>query len=335
MSSQPSPVYGIPVQGQQMAYQPQQQQQQQGFYQHQGAHPHGQPGPYQQMPPQRRGLDGGFDGEGGPKWSVKVGSCCFEIPVYLSYYLPILWVFTLIQTVRAYAGTDDLGPMVARDAFVVVLILPLTVLLHEMGHCMGAKSVNTSVKQILLWPLGGLAFIGCTPSRCADIWVAFAGPLTHAPMFLGWWGLAAAAEPDCTKVMVDQYGTRFCGAEHVDEWHGFWYMTFERCMWLQVILAAFNLLVPAYPLDGGRILANCLTYCLAPVTAAYVTMGVCALCCIGLFVASILYYGFSLGAVLNVLFISAFIGYSNWKLYECVKSGAIDSHPLFHRGQQD
>lgn len=42
------------------------------------------------------------------------------------------------------------------------------------------------VQGILLWPLGGLAFIGHTAGPKADMWVAVAGPLTHAPMVAFW-----------------------------------------------------------------------------------------------------------------------------------------------------
>lgn len=49
-------------------------------------------------------------------------------------------------------------------------VLLLTVLIHELGHCLAARSVGSEVQGILLWPLGGLAFIGKTPGPKGKWW---------------------------------------------------------------------------------------------------------------------------------------------------------------------
>ena len=66
------------------------------------------------------------------------------------------------------------------------------VLLHELCHCLMARRLGMPVASILLWPLGGLAYIGRAPSACADLKVAAAGPASHVPQVLLWWSLWAA-----------------------------------------------------------------------------------------------------------------------------------------------
>ena len=51
--------------------------------------------------------------------------------------------------------------------------------------------VGAEVHYILLWPLGGLAFVGHSSSPARDLFVAIAGPLTHIPQVLVWVGILA------------------------------------------------------------------------------------------------------------------------------------------------
>ena len=53
--------------------------------------------------------------------------------------------------------------------------------------------IGADVHGILLWPLGGLAFVGHSGTPARDIFVAVSGPLTHIPMFLVWFSALAIA----------------------------------------------------------------------------------------------------------------------------------------------
>jgi len=56
-----------------------------------------------------------------------------------------------------------------------------TVYIHELGHCFAAKRVGGTVDHILLWPLGGLAYVAHSSGHREDIFVAVAGLLHTSP----------------------------------------------------------------------------------------------------------------------------------------------------------
>ena len=117
----------------------------------------------------------------------------------------------------------------------VVVNIPLlftTVLVHELGHCFATRKVGGEVAGILLWPLGGLAYIGHSGDAKDDLIVSIAGPLTHIPQALLWYGLSQA----------------FTRGTFMD-------MLCVQALWLNISLMLFNLFIPCYPLDGGRIFA--------------------------------------------------------------------------------
>ena len=60
------------------------------------------------------------------------------------------------------------------------------------GHCFATRKVGGEVHGILLWPLGGLAYIGHSGDAKDDLIVSIAGPLTHIPQALLWYGLSQA-----------------------------------------------------------------------------------------------------------------------------------------------
>lgn len=112
----------------------------------------------------------------------------------------------------------------------------LIVLLHEFGHALACRSVGGRAEQIVLWPLGGVAYVAPPPRPGAVLWSIVAGPLVNVIL-----------APVLTAVML-------AGDS------GNWMQTapdfyfFIRAIWFaNLALLIFNLL-PVYPLDGGKIL---------------------------------------------------------------------------------
>eukprot|EP00775_Hariotina_reticulata_P003588 gene3588-3854_t len=159
-------------------------------------------------------------------------------------------------------------------------ILLFTILVHELGHCLAARQVGGEAHSILLWPLGGLAFIGHDKGPKADIWVAVAGPLTHVPMTIFWLLMLLLATWVAYRtthitllwpnpLTTETLGIAICVGAVV----------------LNITVFAFNLLVPAYPLDGGRILVDSLLTCgVADTTACKITIAVAAPIAVGIIV---------------------------------------------------
>ncbi len=151
------------------------------------------------------------------------------IPIRLHWTFFLLVVF--VAAVDASGGTDrvlsGLAWMVALFASVVV---------HEFAHCLVARRRGANVLGIVLFPLGGMSQLERMPEAPADeLAVAVVGPLTSVAM--GSLLLLAGAVTG-SHVWPP---TLFVGS---------WW---ARLGWLNLLLGAFNLL-PALPMDGGRVL---------------------------------------------------------------------------------
>lgn len=105
------------------------------------------------------------------------------------------------------------------------------------------------VRLILLWPLGGVAYLSLfgQANPTADAMIAIAGPLTHVPQVLFWSMLLAVSN-----------GGKFEYLSIPLTWSSLWLHICHGALILQFVIFLFNLL-PAFPLDGGRILAAFLT----------------------------------------------------------------------------
>lgn len=110
------------------------------------------------------------------------------------------------------------------------------VLLHEFGHALACRSVGGRAERIVLWPLGGIAYVAPPPRPGPVLWSIVAGPLVNvalAPLLLGLLWLALLA--DWPQSRPDQY------------------VFLSTITAINVGLLVLNLL-PIYPLDGGQIL---------------------------------------------------------------------------------
>jgi len=153
----------------------------------------------------------------------------FGIPVYVSpYWFIIAGVFCVIYANDLSAALSGNIRYVVAAAFVVLLYL--SVLVHELSHSVVARGFGLPVRRILLHPLGGISEIereAPTPGR--EFAVAGAGPaLSLALGGLGW-GLAQLVPDGVTGALIRQL------------------------MFANIIVGVFNLL-PGLPLDGGRML---------------------------------------------------------------------------------
>jgi Zn-dependent protease len=116
------------------------------------------------------------------------------------------------------------------------------VLTHEYGHALACRQVGGQANQIVLWPLGGVAYVDPPQRPGATLWSIAAGPLVNVvllPVFFGLTVVASAAKWRQTMPNLD----RFLFAILV----------------IDVALLIFNIL-PIYPLDGGQILRSVLWY---------------------------------------------------------------------------
>ncbi|HEX2973764.1 MAG TPA: site-2 protease family protein [Tepidisphaeraceae bacterium] len=161
------------------------------------------------------------------------------------------------------------------------------VLLHEFGHCFTARAFGGTAEEILMWPLGGLAYTNPPHRPGPTFLTAAAGPLVNATLCL----LVAIALWSLTGHLVSL--NPFHALPHTDSTHWpavafFLHWTF----FTSYILLLFNLL-PIYPLDGGQMLQAALWPKLGFYKAsafAYATgmVGAVALAVVGLILGKLL-----------------------------------------------
>jgi Zn-dependent protease/CBS domain-containing protein len=157
------------------------------------------------------------------------------------------WTFFLLLAFFAFIGYQAAGSLVgALTATLTIVALFLCVLLHEFGHSLVAQRLGIEIHSITLLPIGGVSNLESLPEKPADeVKITVAGPLVNvvlAPVFFGV-GLLFGAVP---RIPADL----FTGIGSVGQF--FFYLGY-----LNIVLAVFNLL-PAFPLDGGRILRGLL-----------------------------------------------------------------------------
>ena len=234
----------------------------------------------------------------------------FGIPVKLHALFP---AYIVVTTVLGFLGaTFEEGVL----AFLVNgPVLFGTVLVHELGHCFATWHVGGEVHEILLWPLGGLAYVGHDGDAGAEVKVALAGPLTHLPQTLIW--LILLAIGDAGDVSLRTTGDFFADL-------------CRDAIVLNLLLFLFNLCVPAYPLDGGRILSAGLLLAGVPVHAAANITVIAS----GVFGLLIVVLGF---VYLNFLAVFVGGGSSARRITSSgrVADGRLDQHPVFAKYVED
>jgi Zn-dependent protease len=142
--------------------------------------------------------------------------------------------FLLVGLVIAVDSSAGEAAMVVGLAWIVALFT--SVVAHEIAHCIVARRRGARVLGIVLFPLGGLSQVDAMPTAPGDeLAVAVVGPLTSLAigLLLLVGGLLAGAHVWPPTLFV-----------------GSWW---ARLGWLNLLLGAFNLL-PALPMDGGRVL---------------------------------------------------------------------------------
>lgn len=172
------------------------------------------------------------------KWSFPLARVAgIDIKVHASFFL-----------ILGFAGLQWGAPHGAAGAAFGVLLMALLfacVVLHELGHSLVARAFGIPVREIVLLPIGGVALMQKNPERpLHELLIAIAGPLVNVAISLGLWVAVSRAFPEGLdpKVLGAAAGAAPSAV--------------TLLLWLfvaNVSLALFNM-IPAFPLDGGRVL---------------------------------------------------------------------------------
>jgi Zn-dependent protease/CBS domain-containing protein len=182
------------------------------------------------------------------RYSFKIGSAWgIPIELHFTFILLIAAVFIIsIPTMQFYT-------------FFIVLFLFVFVVFHELAHSIVARHYGIKVRKIILYPIGGVSEIEEITDNPSQEWrMAFAGPLTSVVLGVA---LLAVSLATSTQTFTIATFTTITGNFLTD------------LATLNILLGAFNL-IPAFPMDGGRVfralLAERLKYSDATRYAVYI-----------------------------------------------------------------
>jgi Zn-dependent protease len=171
------------------------------------------------------------------------------------------------------------------------LALFLFVTLHEFGHALACRQVGGTANKIVLWPLGGVAYIDPPPRPAATLWSIAAGPLVNVV---------------------------FAGASYaltIWAWHSGWMLTAPHAytlLWsvwaINLGLLVFNLL-PIYPLDGSQILRAVLWFVLGRARSLKVVAMLGLLGAIALIVVALWLHSFWIGLISLYVVMNCWTGF--------------------------
>lgn len=162
-------------------------------------------------------------------WSLKIGRVGeTQVRVHTTLILLIAWY--------AWSGWREAGPSGAADQIAFLVLLFLSILLHEFGHIFAARHYGIGTPDVLLTPIGGVARITTLPEQPRhELVIALAGPAVTFVIALGLAGVIAS------QGELRPY-TDFARLSLLE----------SLCV-TNIILLLFNL-IPAFPMDGGRVL---------------------------------------------------------------------------------
>ena len=160
----------------------------------------------------------------------------FGVDVFLHWWWFLLAVYEIQSRAGRYSSVSW--------NIVEYVSLFLIVLMHEFGHALACRQVGGRAERIVLWPLGGVAYVDPPQRPGATLWSIAAGPLVNValiPVLLAVYSFArtsgwAVSMPDIYKLI-------------------------RAVLYIDVGLLIFNIL-PIYPLDGGQILRSLLWFVL-------------------------------------------------------------------------
>src|SRR5436190_5033470 len=164
-------------------------------------------------------------------WSLNVGTIAGTmVRVHITFLLFLGWIF-----VASYAAD---GPQAAMSGLVFMLLLFACVLAHEFGLIFTARAFGVATPDVTLLPIGGVARLEHIPEKPREEFlIAIAGPLVNVAIAFALVAFAGAK--------LDAHDLAAVESARI--------AMVDRLAAVNLFLAAFNM-IPAFPMDGGRVL---------------------------------------------------------------------------------
>ena len=210
----------------------------------------------------------------------------------IGVYVHWMWILAAIYSIQY--RTHIYSSLIWNIA--EYLSLFLIVLIHEFGHQLACRSVGGKTHDIVLWLLGGVAYVSPPQRPGAQLWSIAAGPLVNVVLI---------------PILAMLVST---------SWHLGWYDThpdlhelLRNVYWINIGLLIFNMM-PVYPLDGGQILRSLLWFVLGRAKSLFVAsiIGFLGLAGLVVLAASVLLTGRDSQSAIWLGLMAVFIATRSW-----------------------
>ena len=180
------------------------------------------------------------------RWSLRIGTIAgIRVELHVTFLLFVGWAALSQGLLTGNAAGAIRG-------VALLLLIFGCVLLHELGHALAARRYGIRTRDIVLLPIGGIARLQRMPDRPSqEVVVALAGPAVNVVIVALLW-LVLGRFPEPTEIGDDLVKSLF---------------------WVNVLMVTFNL-IPAFPMDGGRVLRALLAMRLPYVRATRIAAGI-------------------------------------------------------------
>jgi Zn-dependent protease/CBS domain-containing protein len=178
--------------------------------------------------------------------SVRIATISgIPIRLHFTFFLFLLWVGVVAQ--------DQGG--ILWPLFLVAIFL--CVILHELGHALTGQMFGVQTRDITLYPIGGVAMLEGRPNAKQELWIALAGPVVNVVIALGLLGIVLLKHGHIPQTAGELSKDSFL----------------SLLMAANLSLALFNL-IPAFPMDGGRVLRALLAMRMPEIKATRIAAGI-------------------------------------------------------------
>ena len=189
------------------------------------------------------------------RWSFRVARVSgIDVRVHVTFALAVIFFALNLGAPQGLRG--------AAFAMLLLCALFACLTLHELGHSLVAQRLGVSVTEILLLPIGGIARLANEPRKPQhELLIAFAGPFVNLVIAIG------------LLCVLDHYRVPLAASDLVSVAEPSLLGLVRALFWGNAIMALFNLL-PALPMDGGRVFRALLSLSLGRSRATQVAAAV-------------------------------------------------------------
>lgn len=222
-----------------------------------------------------------------------------KIEIHWTFVLLLIWV-----GLDEFQNSQDVKRIVISQGFILVLML--CVVLHELGHSLMARHFGIGTKKIILLPIGGVSTLEKIPEKpMQELLIALAGPSVNVLLAL----ILAIALPIRSYFNFDSVLLE-------EQLYEPTVLNFLFYVFVANLMLFFFNLIPAFPMDGGRVFRALLSFRLGRVEATKIAAGIGQGLAVLFFVLGLLFNPF-------LVLIAFFIFLAAYGENQMVKQGAL------------